>query len=56
MKTIAMPSLLSLRMTSKSCAVSWARQAGGRLVEDQDLALEIASARAIAAICWIATE
>ena len=56
MKTMARPSLLSLSMTSKSCVVSRTVRLEVGSSRMRTLAEEMSSARAMAAICWIATE
>ena len=56
MKTIAMPSSRSLRMTAKSCAVSWTVRLEVGSSRTRTWAEEMTSARAMAAICWMATE
>ena len=56
MKTIAMPWLRSLRITPKSCSVSWASRLDVGSSRMRIRADEMSSARPIAAICWIATE
>ncbi len=53
---IAMPSLFSLRITLKSCSVSWVVRLEVGSSRIRILAEDISSARAMAAICWMATE
>ena len=55
MKTIVRPSSRSLRMTRKSCSVSWASRLDVGSSRMSNRAEECSSDRAIAAICWIAT-
>ena len=56
MKTIAMPSLLQLPQTSKSCATScWSRlDVGSSRISTSRARCRVA--RAIATICWTAIE
>ena len=56
MKTIAIPEPRSLRITPKSCSVSCASRLDVGSSRIRIRADEISSARAMAAICWIATE
>ena len=56
MKTIEMPDAAQLAHDAEQLLGLVRVQAGRRFVEDQDPREEISSARAIAAICWIATE
>ncbi len=56
MKTIAMPSSRSRRITRKSCSVSWTVRLDVGSSRTSTFAEEITSARPIAVICWIATE
>ena len=56
MKTMAMPSPRSRSMTSKSCVVSRTVKLDVGSSRIRTLAEEMSSARAMAAICWMATE